>query len=250
MSSSCSALSEDYSSATGSTKISSEENADSAAFFTHMYYQEYEIFGPYWGAESVPVDGANAPNILHFTQMVWKDTYSVGCAVSECTSNTQLLTFCNYRSRGNYYRLLHCQSYPLTTFQVTLPASTVTRSPPSSAARTPRSAQRSTRMPLTVAALLTLSSACNLLNLRRRIGIEWVVGDVCRCLPSFVRFGRVLVQKSLEEGKRCYSTKFLFMYIIKGSAGICLQRLTSSRGQLVRQLLPRNLSNAYMEWRT
>lgn len=101
MSSSCSALSEDYSSATGSTKISSEENADSAAFFTHMYYQEYEIFGPYWGAESVPVDGANAPNILHFTQMVWKDTYSVGCAVSECTSNTQLLTFCNYRSRGN-----------------------------------------------------------------------------------------------------------------------------------------------------
>lgn len=88
-----------YDSSKTTQLVSTEEAEDGPEFFTHMYYQEYEIFGPYWGQASVPVSGSNAPNILHFTQMIWKDTYSVGCAVNKC--GQMLLTYCNYRSRGN-----------------------------------------------------------------------------------------------------------------------------------------------------
>lgn len=95
-------------------KISSEEDTSAPEYFSHLYYQEYEIFGPYWGAASVPVDGANPPNILHFTQMVWKDTYSVGCASNVCSNDQQLLTFCNYRSRGNWCHFPFSQEILLT----------------------------------------------------------------------------------------------------------------------------------------
>ncbi|KAL1635230.1 hypothetical protein SLS58_010351 [Diplodia intermedia] len=71
---------------------------NSPGFFMNMYYEEYNDFGPYWGVESVPTDG---PNILHFTQMIWKTSFSVGCATAKCSNDQQMITFCNYRSRGN-----------------------------------------------------------------------------------------------------------------------------------------------------
>lgn len=75
--------------------ITTENLNEAPEFFTNMYYEEYNDFGPYWGASTVPTEG---PNILHFTQMVWKGSYAVGCAVNSC--DDMMLTFCNYRPRG------------------------------------------------------------------------------------------------------------------------------------------------------
>ncbi|EOD45781.1 Allergen V5/Tpx-1-related protein [Neofusicoccum parvum] len=68
-----------------------------AAQATGMWYNEIEHFSSYWGASDVPM---TEPSVLHFTQMVWKETYAVGCAIAECGS--MLMSFCNYRSAGNF----------------------------------------------------------------------------------------------------------------------------------------------------
>lgn len=103
---------------TGVTGTVSKENLQEAPeFFTNMYYEEYNDFGPYWGAETVPTDG---PNILHFTQMIWKNTL----------------------------------------VQVTSSTSTVTTSSNSSPALSPRSALRSVPLPPMAAVSPMLSWAC------------------------------------------------------------------------------------------
>lgn len=84
-----------YTTSVGTVNDTTMDN--SPAFFSNMYYEEYNDFGPYWGSASVPTEG---PNILHFTQMVWKNSFSVGCATAKCSNDQQMITFCNYRSRG------------------------------------------------------------------------------------------------------------------------------------------------------
>lgn len=93
----------------------SEDNLDqSPEFFTSMYYEEYNDFGPYWGAETVPTDG---PNILHLTQMLWQKSYAVGCATSSCPSSNMMLTYCNYRSRGQSISFTVAQELSLIPFR-------------------------------------------------------------------------------------------------------------------------------------
>ena len=38
----------------------------------------------------------------HFTQIVWKDTREVGCAMVQCTGDYPTLWVCNYSPAGNY----------------------------------------------------------------------------------------------------------------------------------------------------
>jgi pathogenesis-related protein 1 len=43
---------------------------------------------------------ASWKGVGHYTQIVWRDTREIGCAVSECRGN--LLVVCNYAPPGNY----------------------------------------------------------------------------------------------------------------------------------------------------
>lgn len=142
-----------------------DENMESAPeFFTSMYYEEYNDFGPYWGAETVPTDG---PNILHLTQMLWQKSYAVGCAVKSC--GQMMLTFCNYRSRGQLTMSQCIKELLLMLSQVTSSTSMATTLASSSTARFPPSALRSARPRLTAAASLMLSWACK----RHHAQDEW-----------------------------------------------------------------------------
>ncbi|OMP85837.1 Venom allergen 3 [Diplodia seriata] len=122
---------------------------NSPGFFMNMYYEEYNDFGPYWGVESVPTDG---PNILHFTQMIWKQSFSVGCATAKCSNDQQMITFCNYRSRGMLALPMRTMPFLLTVCQATSLLSTPRTSPTSSPAPTSRSALRSAPTPPMAAA--------------------------------------------------------------------------------------------------
>ncbi|KAF8606834.1 PR-1-like protein, partial [Ceratobasidium sp. AG-I] len=59
-----------------------------------------------WTDESVDYDPAN-PQYSHFTQVVWKGTTEVGCAVTSCTglltgySGAVQYHVCEYRAPGN-----------------------------------------------------------------------------------------------------------------------------------------------------
>ncbi|KAL0264128.1 hypothetical protein SLS55_000072 [Diplodia seriata] len=65
--------------------------------FVSMFYNEIKDFGPYWHQDSVPM---TEPSVLHFTQAVWKQTTTIGCATNNC--GQWLLSYCNYRGPGNY----------------------------------------------------------------------------------------------------------------------------------------------------
>ncbi len=43
------------------------------------------------------------PNILHFTQIVWKNMNKLGCGVTECIVDNKknVVVVCNYKPRGN-----------------------------------------------------------------------------------------------------------------------------------------------------
>lgn len=71
------------------------DNLAAAAQATGMWYNEIKDFDPYWGASDVPM---SEPIVLHFTQMVWQETHSVGCGIVNC-GGTQM-SFCNYRTAG------------------------------------------------------------------------------------------------------------------------------------------------------
>ncbi len=38
----------------------------------------------------------------HYTQVVWKDTKKVGCAIIECKGNKGIIVICNYDPSGNW----------------------------------------------------------------------------------------------------------------------------------------------------
>lgn len=67
------------------------------------YNSEYQNFAPYYNNPSPPSGG---PEYLHFTQVVWKESQSVGCASVYCQPNTILgssygwYTVCNYFPAG------------------------------------------------------------------------------------------------------------------------------------------------------
>jgi hypothetical protein len=79
------------------------------------WYGEASAFAGFYGQES-PVEEANAPVFLHFTQVVWKSSLEVGCAVTLCPTSNQIfngmyawLTVCNYFPQGD-----HSQSFSMT----------------------------------------------------------------------------------------------------------------------------------------
>ncbi|WWC73561.1 uncharacterized protein I206_107533 [Kwoniella pini CBS 10737] len=57
-----------------------------------------------WMDEASSYDASN-PTYSHFTQVVWKETTSIGCAAINCDANTgmagQLYVMCEYHPRGN-----------------------------------------------------------------------------------------------------------------------------------------------------
>ncbi|PSS09333.1 hypothetical protein M430DRAFT_185594 [Amorphotheca resinae ATCC 22711] len=66
------------------------------------YYGEYLNFVPYYNNPSPP-DSSSTPEYLHFTQLVWKESQTVGCASHYCPQNSVLsgdfygwYTVCNY----------------------------------------------------------------------------------------------------------------------------------------------------------
>lgn len=71
------------------------------AITNQWYYGEY-LNMPY-GQDSPSMGG---PEFLHFTQVVWKSSSTVGCATVECPAGSifsyaSLYTVCDYKSAGN-----------------------------------------------------------------------------------------------------------------------------------------------------
>lgn len=68
------------------------------------YYGEVNNFASFYGEPSPPMSG---PEYLHFTQIVWKGTTTIGCAAQYCPYGTVLagsygwFTVCNYGPEGN-----------------------------------------------------------------------------------------------------------------------------------------------------
>src|SRR5262245_10897510 len=70
-----------------------------------FYQGLYGVANPPWPTDPTIVWG-------HFTQLVWKDTTKLGCAVATCsggvvmpdgsTSPMDSFTVCNYKSAGNF----------------------------------------------------------------------------------------------------------------------------------------------------
>lgn len=67
-----------------------------------MWYNEVSLFGGYYGQSQV-----SDSSVLHFTQVVWKATTKIGCAVSNCGTSSSFFPgfnaytiVCNYQSAG------------------------------------------------------------------------------------------------------------------------------------------------------
>lgn len=73
------------------------------AIASQWYYGEINNYDPYYNDPSPPMGG---PEFLHFTQVVWHGSQSVGCASQYCPYNTVLggsygwFTVCNYHPAG------------------------------------------------------------------------------------------------------------------------------------------------------
>ena len=66
------------------------------------WYNEVDLFGSYYGQSQV-----TDTSVLHFTQVVWKATTKIGCAVSNCGTSSSFFPgfnaytiVCNYQSAG------------------------------------------------------------------------------------------------------------------------------------------------------
>ncbi|KAK8211915.1 CAP domain-containing protein [Phyllosticta capitalensis] len=77
------------------TQLTADNLTTAAGTFSNMYYSEGQYFLGQYGLPT-PTTGED---VGHFTQMIWKDSYSVGCATTQCDS--MLLSFCNYAPGGN-----------------------------------------------------------------------------------------------------------------------------------------------------
>ena len=67
-------------------------------------YQDITSSIDAWGQERKEYDfddGGFAAETGHFTQLVWKNTTSVGCAAEDCGKNQGWLVFCEYWPQGN-----------------------------------------------------------------------------------------------------------------------------------------------------
>lgn len=63
------------------------------------WYNEKEKFAGLYGQPDVT--GSIFSSVVHFTQMVWKDTNEVGCATYRCsTQKVDWVTVCNYKKPG------------------------------------------------------------------------------------------------------------------------------------------------------
>ncbi|KAK7543155.1 CAP domain-containing protein [Phyllosticta citricarpa] len=77
------------------TQLTADNMTTAAGTFSNMYYSEGQYFGGFYGL-ATPTTGQDTG---HFTQMIWKESYAVGCATTQCDS--MLLSFCNYYPGGN-----------------------------------------------------------------------------------------------------------------------------------------------------
>ncbi|KIH67775.1 SCP-like protein [Ancylostoma duodenale] len=80
-----------YSTALRMDKLAAAEEA------TKLWFNELAKFGV--GQENVLTNELGY-QILHYTQMVWQDTYRLGCFVEWCNSMTYVV--CQYGPRGNW----------------------------------------------------------------------------------------------------------------------------------------------------
>ncbi|KAK8161055.1 CAP domain-containing protein [Phyllosticta citrichinensis] len=77
------------------TQLTADNMTTSAGTFSNMYYSEGQYFNGFYGL----ANPTTSQDTGHFTQMIWKDSYAVGCATTQC--NSMLLSFCNYYPGGN-----------------------------------------------------------------------------------------------------------------------------------------------------
>ena len=98
-----------------------------------FYNGEINWFDGLYG-EATP-DMTNFEHWGHFSQIVWKATSSVGCAVQDCTGQglgnagadvAPFFTVCNYKGGGKFFYALSSESYAYRCFQPTSAAYTVT----------------------------------------------------------------------------------------------------------------------------
>ncbi|KAK7538269.1 CAP domain-containing protein [Phyllosticta citribraziliensis] len=77
------------------TQLTADNMTTAAGTFSNMYYSEGQYFNGFYGLATP----TTSQDTGHFTQMIWKDSYAVGCATTQC--NSMLLSFCNYYPGGN-----------------------------------------------------------------------------------------------------------------------------------------------------
>jgi hypothetical protein len=81
----------------------SESSVIAYAITDGWYYGEVNNFESFYGQPSPPMSG---PEYLHFTQVVWKGTQTIGCAAQYCPYGTVLdgsygwFSVCNYGPEG------------------------------------------------------------------------------------------------------------------------------------------------------
>lgn len=92
----------------GASDVSSgEENKYGAVSVTDQWYNSEMENWSYYG-QANPPDGMDIDLYGHFTQVVWKDTVSIGCATAYCPDGEMYsgmnayFTVCNYFGPGNW----------------------------------------------------------------------------------------------------------------------------------------------------
>ncbi|EER39652.1 conserved hypothetical protein [Histoplasma capsulatum H143] len=65
-----------------------------------MYNDEAGLYAGLYGQANP--DMSNFHHWGHFSQIVWKDTNTVGCATVKCSNNLRWNTVCNYGPPGNF----------------------------------------------------------------------------------------------------------------------------------------------------
>jgi hypothetical protein len=113
----------------GQNLAASIPNANVSAQLSEGWYNgEEPVFSPYYGIDNPAVSEETFEKYGHFTQMVWKDTTSVGCATYDCRGASgdfkMWYTVCNYYPAGTCDGLTRARNDKLTRSQATTLANT------------------------------------------------------------------------------------------------------------------------------
>jgi len=100
----------------GGTNASPGDNQDPLIVSAiDSWYSEIADYGPYYGLASPPLHGPK--EVLHFTQLVWKGSLTVGCASHFCPAGSPMgklnswFVVCNYGPAGKFLTSCEEMSY-------------------------------------------------------------------------------------------------------------------------------------------